>query len=129
MGYFLAATFRFPSTRERIGDTVVGSSFDTKCYGTDAKRVEDFPESARGQLGRPLRLKVTIKREPSGSIAYSQEIASICRAGHNGAAIKSQVLDLIPLAEGSYSIEVTNLEARPDLDSLHPNLIMYGGGG
>jgi hypothetical protein len=127
-GYFLSARFTFPSTQLRISDTLVGSRFDTPCYGPDAKRLEDFPLTDRSQHGQPLRLRVTIKSQPSGSIAYSQDIASICRAGHDGAAVKTQVLSLVELAEGSYSIEVRNLEPRPDLAALGPRLIIHGGG-
>jgi hypothetical protein len=127
--YFLSATFTFPSTQDRINDTVVGSRLDTPCYGPRAKRLDDFPVASRGQLGRPLRLKVTIKKEPSGSIVYSQDIASICRAGHNGAEKKTQVMSLIELAEGDYSMEVTNLEPRPDLAALRPSLVIHTGGG
>jgi hypothetical protein len=127
-GYFLSARFTFASTQERISDTLVGSSFDAPCYGPGAKRFEDFPSSDRSQLGQPLRLRVTIKSQPSGAAAYSQDIASICRVGHDGAAVKTQVLSLIDLAEGTYSIEVQNLESRPDLEGLHPSLIIHAGG-
>ncbi|MCE3272249.1 MAG: hypothetical protein K0S57_2646 [Ramlibacter sp.] len=127
-GYFLSARFTFPSTQERISDTLVGSEFDTPCFGPAAKRFDDFPVSARTHLGKPLRLKAIIKSRPSGSVAYAQEIASICRSGHNGAAVKTQVLSLIWLAEGNYTIEVQNVEPRPEIDALHPSLIIHHGG-
>jgi hypothetical protein len=127
-GYFLSARFTFPSTQERINDTLVGSTFDTPCYGPGAKRFDDFPSPDRSYVGQPLRLRVTIRSQPSGAVAYSQDVASICRGGHDGAAVKTQVLSLIGLTEGSYSIEVQNLESRPDFDALHPRLILHAGG-
>lgn len=123
--YFLSASFKFQSTQERMSDTIVGSTFDAPCFGPAAKHLENFPVSARAQLGQPLRLKVTIKSQSTSSVVYSQDIASVCRAGHDGAAKKTQVLSLIELAEGSYSIVVQNLEARPDLDALHPTLSIH----
>jgi hypothetical protein len=128
-GYFLSARFTFPSTQERISDTLVGARFDTPCYGPGARRFEDFQSSDRRQMGHPLRLRIMVKRQPSGKVAYSEDVASICRAGHDGGAVKTQVLSLMTLAQGSYSIEVHNLEPRPDLDALHPSLVLHAGGG
>jgi len=127
-GYFLSATFRFASIDERVRDTLVGASADVPCYGPGQRRLDDLPESERSRVGKPLRLKVMVRHLPSASVVYSQDLASICRAGHDGAAAKTQVLALIPLRAGEHAIDVQNLEARPDLAALRPSLVLHAGG-
>jgi hypothetical protein len=126
--YFLSAIFTFPSTDARIKDTLIGSQSGEPCYGKAGKQYDDFPEASRPSLGRPLRLRITVKNLSTNSTAYEQNVASVCQAGHNGASIKTQVLALIELQEGTFTIEVKNLESRPDLDALRPVLTIHPGG-
>lgn len=127
-GYFLSATFRFASTEERMRDTLVGASADLPCYGPGQRRLDELPASERARVGKPLRLKVMVRHLTSATVVYSQDLASICRAGHDGAATKSQVQALIPLRQGEHAIEVQNLEPRPDLAALRPSLVLHAGG-
>jgi hypothetical protein len=127
--YFLSAIYTFPSTEERLRDEIVGARHSTEpCYGKDARQFDAYPESARSSLGRPLRLKVTIKSAANNQTVYSQNLASVCKAGHDGRARKTQVIALIELPEGQLSIEVENLEPRNDLGGLRPALIIHPGG-
>jgi hypothetical protein len=127
--YFLSATYTFPSTEERVKDILVGARYANEpCYGKDAKQFDAYPESAHPSLGKPLRLKVTIKNVANSELVYSQSVASVCTAGHDGAAKKTQVVALIELPEGQLSVDVENLEPRHDLAALRPALTIHSGG-
>ncbi|MFM8330425.1 MAG: hypothetical protein ACKN9T_01920 [Candidatus Methylumidiphilus sp.] len=127
-GYFLSLTVGFPSIEARLNDTLIGAKYDVPCYGKDAKTVEDFPKERHEDLGKPVRLYVTVKQWPDGTVIYNKAIASICRAGHDLATKKIQVLALAAFAEGQHLIEVQNIEARPDLAGLTTSLTIHSGG-
>jgi hypothetical protein len=126
-GYFLSVTYTFPTTEDRIKDTIVGSTTSTDpCYGKEAKQFDSYAESVRSSLGKPLRLKVTV-RKPNGEVIYSQSLASVCQAGHDLAARKTQVVSLFELPEGELSIDVENIEPRQDLTIMRPTLRVHSG--
>lgn len=127
-GYFFSLTVQYPSVQARLNDSLIGAKYDVPCYGKDAKTVEDFSKDRREDLGKPIKLHVTVKQLPDGTVVYDKDIASICRAGHDLATKKLQVLALAQLAEGKYSVEVKNLEARPDLAGLTTSFTIHSGG-
>lgn len=127
-GYFFSLTVRFPSVDARVNDTLIGAKYDVPCYGKDAKTAEDFPTDRREDLGKPIKLQVTVTRLPDGTVVYDKNIASICRAGHDLATKKLQVLALTEFVEGKYLVVVKNLEARPDLSGLSTSFTIHSGG-
>lgn len=127
-GYFLSLAVGFPSIEARLNDNRIGAKYDVPCYGKYAKTVEDFPKARHEDLGKPVRLQVVVKKLPDGTVIFSKAIASICRAGHDLATRKIQVLAHAEFSEGKYLIEVTNIEARPDLADLTTSLKIDSGG-
>lgn len=123
----MSLSVQFPTTEARLKDTFIGAKYDVSCYGKDAKTVEDFPIDRREDLGKPVRLQVIVKQSPAGTVVFKENIASICRAGHDLVAKKVQVLALVEFVEGKYSIEVKNIEARPDLVGLTTSLMIHSG--
>lgn len=126
-GYFLSLGVEFPTVEDRLTDRKIGAQFDFPCYGQGAKRLEDFPVEQRLDLGQPIRLQVTALNVKDGSITWKADLASICRAGHDGKKQKLQVLALPRLSEGRYRLTVHNVEARPDLAGLGLSLLMHSG--
>lgn len=124
-GYFMSLNYRFASNDDRLKDKLVGASYDVPCYGKDAMKIEDFPESRHAELGKPISLHITIKRVPEGAVVLDRRFASICRADHDGALKKSQILGIIELLPGKYKIEVKNAEARHDLAKLDPTFSIW----
>lgn len=128
MGYFLSLGVEFASVEDRLNDRLIGSQYDVPCYGPDARQMSDFPVEQRRDLGRPVRLQVSVLDARQGAVAWKADLASICRAGHDLKRKKLQVLALAPLAEGRYRVLVHNVEPRPDLAGLGISFFIHSGG-
>ena len=127
LGYFLFIKHRFGSTEERLADRLVGAEYGVPCYSRDAKSYDQYPEDQRKRLGKPILLHATIRKVPSGELMLDKDFRSICPAGHDLKATKSQIIGLIWLNRGEYSMTVINKEARPDFANIHSSLLLSGG--
>ena len=122
--YALAITFEFPSTQARIEDQVVGTRFDKNCYGTTP--YEEIPEAKRLGLGRQIPFKVTVRNAKNQVIVDEKIYHSLCVTGHMGAK-KSRTIGWLTLKRGKYTIEVTNLQAQPDLLNVNTQISLHAG--
>lgn len=128
-GYFLSLGVQFPTVQDRLDDRLIGARYDVPCHGQGARQLGDFPAEQRPDLGRPVRLQVTVLTAKDGAVAWQADIASLCPAGHDLKRKKHQVLALLPLAEGRYRLLVRNIEARPDLAGLDVSVTLHAGSG
>ncbi|HYD61685.1 MAG TPA: DUF5625 family protein [Noviherbaspirillum sp.] len=126
-GYPLALNFRFPSVEARLGDQIVGDRHDEKCNGK--ARYEEIPEIQRSGLGRPIPLKVVVRKTADRSVVVEQTFESLCITSHNGTNAKTRTIGWLTLPIGDYIAEITNLQAQPGFSGVVTTVSLYGGQG
>lgn len=136
MNYGLQMTFKFSSNEARLNDHIVGTAYDKRCMGLLASNfdpvgverihAEDIPDRERNGLGRLIPFRVTIRTAKDHSVIVEQTFESLCNSGHNGQNEKYRDIAWIHLPIGDYVVDVTNLQAQPDLLGVRSTLSFHG---
>lgn len=127
--YLFDLAFRFPSIEAMKHDDVVGTGYSDGCDGT--LKYEDVPALGRTDLGHPIPIHITIKREPDRRVVVDRTFVSLCMFGSSGREdpTKWRKIGRVELTRGKYLVEVTNLEAQAGLDGVATSFSLVGGHG
>lgn len=128
--YLFDLAFKFPSLEAMTRDRVVGSGYGDAC-GYEVKH-EDIAAVRRDDLGRPIPIHVTIKRQSDGRVVVDQTFVSLCMFASGGGPedpTKWRKIGRVELTRGKYLVEVTNVEAQAGLDGVATSFSLVGGHG
>lgn len=127
--YLFDLAFEFPSIEAMKRDGVVGTGYSGVC--DDAVKYEDIATVRREDLGRPVPIRVSIKRKSDGRVVVDQTFVSLCTFGSSGSEhpTKWRKIGRVELTRGKYLVEVTNLEAQAGLDGVATSFSLVGGHG
>lgn len=114
--YLFTLRFVFPSTEARLKDKLVGQRY-VGGYCTGGTEYEDVPLPDRSGLGLPIPLKVIVRTEPGGIPVAEQTFHSLCTTGHM-TTDKIRDIGRLHLNEGTYRVEVYNLQPQPAFDGI-----------
>lgn len=136
MNYGLSLTFKFSSNEARLNDHIVGNNYTKSCTGLLTSNFEpvgveyihavDIPDTERKWLGHLIPFRVSIRTATNQSVIVDQTFESLCNSGHNGQNEKYRDIAWIHLPIGDYVVNVTNLQAQPDLLDVHSTLSFHG---
>jgi hypothetical protein len=135
MNYHLQAAFEFPSTTVRVNDQVIGQNYTKHCMGLAVSnfdlvsgeriRYEDIPDIERSELGHPIPFRVVIRTANDRSIVVEETFESLCTRGWSE-KFKFRDIAWVHLPIGDYVVDVTNLEAQPDLNNVNTTISLRG---
>lgn len=124
--YGLDLRFIFPSVDARLKDELVGDGRLSR-YCDGSIPYSSIPQADRQGLGRPIPLKVVVRKQAGGALVVEQVFDSLCMAAH-GTNDKSRALGPLVLKEGAYRLEVHNLIAQPTFKDVTVELSLVPGG-
>ncbi|WP_139232837.1 DUF5625 family protein [Duganella sp. CF458] len=96
------------------------------------RRLEDCDDSTdlakvakqeRASYGRPMAFKVEVRRKPDSMLVHSRTVNTLCVAS-KWANQRSRSLGNIPLARGSYSVRIENVDAQAGLERLSATVML-----
>jgi hypothetical protein len=114
--YLFTLRFVFPSTEARLRDELVGDGH-TSGVCTSNIDYDTIPERERPGLGLPIPFKVVVRAEPGGTSVAEQTYHSLCKMGHM-TNDKFRDIGRLYLNEGTYRVEVYNLQPQPAFDGI-----------
>lgn len=123
--YTLYLNFVFPSIEARLHDEIVGDRYSADCV--ELKRYDDIPEKRRIGLGRPIPLRVVIRKSEDKTVILEQTFQSWCSAVHVG-NMKGRIVGSLSLGRGAYTIEVFNEQPQTDLNETKTHIALVSGG-
>jgi hypothetical protein len=109
--YLLRLRFDFPSTEVRLKDELVGDGHYSN-FCTSSIEYDAIPQRERRGLGLPIPFKVIVRTHPAGTPVVEQTFHSLCTMAHTVSA-KYRNVGRFDLREGTYRIEVYNLQPQP----------------
>lgn len=123
--YPIILRFKFPDTQSRLNDTIVGRTYNEYCR----KKHEDIPPERREDLGKPIPIRIVIKKQPDGTVVTDQVFQSLCASGFDGENRKYRNVGSVTLEQGKYSAEFYNLIGQPELANIPSEVMLAGGQG
>lgn len=123
--YPLILVFTFASADERMRDKLVGSTYNEYCQG---KPFEEIPEKYREGLGKPIPLRVFVKKADDSSVILDKTFESLCTTSA-ATTTKNRTVGYLPLPRGKLSIEVVNLQPQPEFQGVKVGVMLAGGAG
>jgi hypothetical protein len=123
--YSLYLNFVFPSVEARLHDVIVGDRYRPECI--ELKRYDDIPEKIRIGLGRPIPLRVVVRKSEDKSVILEQTFQSWCSAWHAGST-KGRIVGFVSLEHGAYTIEVFNEQVQTGLSEIKTYIGLVSGG-
>ncbi len=124
--YPLILNFEFPSVDARLKDEIVGSRHDENCL--DGIKYTEIPEAKRLGLGRPIPIRVVIRKNSDKSVVVDHVFNSLCITSHIDNK-KTRTIGWLDLAEGNYTAEVISLEAQSGLEHVKTSISLVAGYG
>lgn len=114
--------FEFASTDARLQDAIVGRSYSAEC-DNEPNSLVDKPE-----YGRPIPIRVVVRRAKDRLILVDKQFTSLCLLGHVDNR-KTRSVGWVALPRGEYTAEVTNVAAQKDLTNTKTFISLVPGGG
>ena len=106
--YQLQLGFEFSSTEARLKDQIVGTKYQTECDHDPATL------TGRPEFGKPIPIRVVIRKEDDKEVAIDQQFLSLCSNGFINNT-KWRGVGWVTLPRGKYIGEITNLIAQDEL--------------
>ena len=118
--YQFILEFEFGSTEARLQDKIVGSNYRAEC--------EKEPAALLGnpEYGRPIPVRVVIRKAQDRSIVVDRNFISLCMLGHMSNK-KSRGVGWVTLARGDYTVEIANLVAQDHLADIKTSISLVSG--
>lgn len=119
--YEFFMSFEFVSTEARLQDKLVGSNYGAACDRGPA------PPLAKSEYGRPIPIRIVIRKMSDKSIVIDSEFVTLCVQGwmdnHKGRSIA-----WLALSQGEYTAEVTNVTAQEGFGAVTSSISLVAGG-
>lgn len=120
--YQFILSFDFKSVEARLQDSIVGRNFREECYTAPATLI------GQSEYGRPIPIKVVVRRANDQSVVIEKEFTSLCVLSHGGNR-KSRNVGWVTLSRGEYIVEMTNVVAQEGLADTKTYIALVPGGG
>lgn len=120
--YQFLLKFEFPSTEARLQDIIVGTNYRAEC--------DKEPASLTGkpEYGRPIPIRIVIRKAKDQSIVVNEQYTSLCALGHENNR-KTRRIGWVNLTHGEYTAEVTNIAGQDGLTNTKTSIALVPGGG
>ncbi|MDM1020942.1 DUF5625 family protein [Acinetobacter sp. VNK23] len=125
--YHLSLAVEFESTQKRLDDLAIGNHFNQYCTGKI--NYNNIPPEQKMGLGQPITFQVIIRKADNKQIIFNQQFQSLCSTGHDGKNKNYRTIGWIPLKQGSYIIEVINLQSHSQLKNTKTTLSLNASNG
>lgn len=124
--YAFDLVFEFPTGDARLSDQILGKWPMEYCGKNIA--YEDIPVTHRAVMGRPIPIRIVIRKISDRSIVADQTHVTLCSSGHTS-TMKWRPIGWVNLTRGKYIAEVTNLKSQPGLEGVKTMFTLVGGRG
>lgn len=124
--YSLSLKFEFPTTEDRLNDSLVGNRFSNHCWGETM--YDTIPVNERQGLGRPVPLRIVLRAAATNTVVLDKTFHSLCSSGHVD-NYKTRLVGRISLDRTRYTLEVHNVLAQPDFERAKITLALIPGQG
>jgi Domain of unknown function (DUF5625) len=120
--YEFVLDFEFASTEARLQDRIVGTNYEAACS------TEPTSLLGKSEYGRPIPIRVVIRKSSDKAILVESEFLTLCVKGQISNR-KSRSIGWVALPRGEYIAEVTNLAVQEGLAEMKTSISLVPGGG
>lgn len=122
----LVLHFHFPDAADSLADQIVGARHDRAC---GVLRYEEMATGQRHELGRPMPVHVLVRNRQSGAVVVDKAVETLCLRSRGGEPgfVKTRTVTTLPLAVGTYTIELRNLAGQAGLEDVPTTVSLVPG--